>query len=92
MEPTIHPLLMSSDRTAPEPAWRGVVVAGEALIDLLQRPDGSLAPRLRASPWNLARALGRLVCKVSCLKPVSTDDFSEQLKHVQQEFAFALPD
>ena len=85
MEPTIHPLWMSSERTAPGRAQRGVVVAGEALIDLLQRPDGSLAPHLGGSPWNLARALGRLGCEVSYLNPLSTDDFGEQLVHALQD-------
>ncbi|MEI8264614.1 MAG: carbohydrate kinase [Betaproteobacteria bacterium] len=79
MEPTIHPFGMSSERTAPEPTRRGVVVAGEALIDLLKHADGSLLPHLGGSPWNLARALGRLGCEVSYLNPLSTDDFGEQL-------------
>jgi fructokinase len=85
MEPTIHPLGMSSGRTAPEHTRRGVVVAGEALIDLLQRPDGSLVPHLGGSPWNLARALGRLGCEVSYLNPLSTDDFGEQLVQALQD-------
>ena len=85
MEPTIHPLGMSSERTAPERTRRGVVVAGEALIDLLQRPDGSLVPHLGGSPWNLARALGRLGCEVSYLNPLSTDDFGEQLFQALQD-------
>lgn len=57
----------------------GVVVAGEALIDLIQQPDGRLMPHLGGSPWNLARALGRLGCAVSYLNPLSTDDFGAQL-------------
>ena len=85
MEQTIHPLGMSSERTAPARTRRGVVVAGEALIDLLQRPDGSLVPHLGGSPWNLARALGRLGCEVSYLNPLSTDDFGEQLVQALQE-------
>ena len=92
MEPRTHPLLMSSDRTAPEPARRSAVVAGEAPVDLIQRPDGSLVPHLGGSSWNLARALGRLVWEVRYLKPVSTDDFGEQLTQAHQVFAFALPD
>lgn len=85
MEPTIHPLGMSSVSTAPGRAQRGVVVAGEALIDLLQRPDGSLVPHLGGSPWNLARALGRLGCEVSYLSPLSSDDFGEQLVQALQD-------
>jgi len=68
-----------ADSPLPGPFKRGVVVAGEALIDLIQRPDGSLVPHLGGSPWNLARALGRLGCGVTYLNPLSTDDFGTQL-------------
>ena len=63
----------------------GVLVAGEALIDLIQQPDGRLLPHLGGSPWNLARALGRLGCAVSYLNPLSTDDFGVQLLGALQE-------
>ena len=62
-----------------------VLVAGEALIDLIQQPDGRLLPHLGGSPWNLARALGRLGCAVSYLNPLSTDDFGAQLLGALQE-------
>jgi fructokinase len=58
---------------------RGVVVAGEALIDLIEQADGRLLPHLGGSPWNLARALGRLGCPVQYLNPLSTDEFGGQL-------------
>lgn len=57
-----------------------LVVAGEALIDLIQQPDGRLEPHLGGSPWNLARALGRLGCEVSYVNPLSADDFGTQLQ------------
>ena len=79
MERTVQTPQTASDQLAPVPARRGVVVAGEALIDLIQRPDGSLLPHLGGSPWNLARALGRLGCAVSYLNPLSTDDFGMKL-------------
>ena len=79
MEHTVQTPQTASDQLEPVPARRGVVVAGEALIDLIQRPDGNLVPYLGGSPWNLARALGRLGCAVSYLNPVSTDDFGGQL-------------
>ena len=63
----------------------GVLVAGEALIDLIQQPDGRLLPHLGGSPWNLARALGRLGCAVRYLNPLSTDDFGAQLLGALQE-------
>jgi fructokinase len=62
-----------------------VLVAGEALIDLIQQPDGRLLPHLGGSPWNLARALGRLGCAVRYLNPLSTDDFGAQLLGALQE-------
>lgn len=66
--------------TRPEwPVRRGVVVAGEALIDLIEQSDGRLLPHLGGSPWNLARALGRLGCPVQYLNPLSTDEFGGQL-------------
>ena len=74
-----------ADRPAPNPNRCDVVVAGEALIDLIQRPDGSLLPHLGGSPWNLARALGRLGCAVSYLNPLSTDDFGNQLLAALQD-------
>ena len=69
----------------------GVVVAGEALIDLIQQPDGHLLPHLGGSPWNLARALGRLGCAVSYLNPLSTDDFGTQLLGALQESRVRCP-
>jgi len=54
------------------------VVAGEAIVDLIARSDGSFAPALGGSPWNLARALGRLGSQVAYVTPLSTDTFGEQ--------------
>lgn len=56
-----------------------LVVAGEALIDLIQQPDGRLSPQLGGSPWNLARALGRLGRTVHYRNPLSTDGYGQQL-------------
>lgn len=56
-----------------------LVVAGEALIDLIQQPDGRLSPQLGGSPWNLARALGRLGRLVHYRNPLSTDGYGQQL-------------
>jgi fructokinase len=55
------------------------LVTGEALIDLIQQPDGLLDPKLGGSPWNLARALGRLGCRVQYRNPLSNDDYGQQL-------------
>lgn len=55
------------------------VVAGEALIDLIEQADGRLLPKLGGSPWNLARALGRLGRPVRYVSPLSADRFGRQL-------------
>jgi fructokinase len=56
-----------------------MVVAGEALIDLIQQPNGMLSPQLGGSPWNLARALGRLGRAVHYRNPLSVDGYGQQL-------------
>ncbi|MEV0120044.1 carbohydrate kinase [Streptomyces sp. NPDC050703] len=66
-----------------------IVVAGEALIDLVPReasraPDGraalpDLAPRLGGGPYNTAVALGRLGSPVAFCSRVSRDAFGEAL-------------
>jgi len=61
------------------------VVAGEAIADLIARSDGAFAPTLGGSPWNLARALGRLGSRVAYVTPLSTDTFGEQFLRALQE-------
>ncbi|WP_338695398.1 carbohydrate kinase [Streptomyces sp. Q6] len=70
-----------------------IVVAGEALIDLVPQTTGpdaapdparsaapaALAPRLGGGPYNTAVALGRLGSPVSFCSRVSTDAFGEAL-------------
>lgn len=65
------------------------VVCGEALIDLIQRPDGLLEPKLGGSPWNLARALGRLGCAVRYRSPLSQDAYGRQLTAALDESGVA---
>jgi fructokinase len=55
------------------------VVAGEALFDLIEQPDGRLLPKPGGSPWNLARALGRLGRPVRYVNPLSSDSYGRQL-------------
>jgi fructokinase len=59
---------------------RPIVVAGEALIDLVRAPDGSLEGHPGGGPYNVARTLGRLERPVSFLGRLSTDAFGEQLR------------
>ena len=60
-----------------------IVVAGEALIDLVPQGEGEplpmLLPRLGGGPYNTAVALGRLGAQVSFCSRVSTDAFGEAL-------------
>jgi fructokinase len=60
------------------PAVR-IVVAGEALIDLVPDGEHALAAHLGGGPFNTARALGRLDRPVAYLGRISTDHFGEQL-------------
>ncbi|MGW1067186.1 carbohydrate kinase family protein [Streptomyces aureus] len=59
-----------------------IVVAGEALIDLVPRESGALAgllPRLGGGPYNTAVALGRLGSPASFCSRVSRDAFGDAL-------------
>lgn len=52
-----------------------IVVAGEALIDLILKPDGRLAAIPGGGPFNTARTIGRLGVEVAFLGRLSTDRF-----------------
>ncbi|RAS64105.1 fructokinase [Lentzea atacamensis] len=59
-----------------------IVVAGEALVDMVPMGDDELAPlapKLGGGPYNVAVALGRLDVPTSFLSRVSDDHFGEQL-------------
>ncbi|MFJ8076394.1 carbohydrate kinase [Streptomyces sp. NPDC096176] len=60
-----------------------IVVAGEALIDLVPQAGGGtptpLLPARGGGPYNTAIALGRLGAKVSFCSRISTDAFGESL-------------
>ncbi|GAA2681033.1 MULTISPECIES: carbohydrate kinase [Actinosynnema] len=56
-----------------------IVVAGEALVDLVPTPEGNLAPRLGGGPFNVAVAVGRLGVPVSFLSRVSQDLFGDRV-------------
>jgi fructokinase len=57
-----------------------VVVAGEALVDLLLRPDGSLAAAPGGGPFNASRALARLGADTAYLGALSDDRFGRLLR------------
>lgn len=56
-----------------------LVVAGEALIDLVPRADGALSPALGGGPFNTARAAARLGQPTAFLGGVSRDRFGEDI-------------
>ena len=56
-----------------------IVVAGEALIDLVPDGEDALAAHLGGGPFNTARALGRLDRPVAYVGRISTDAFGQRL-------------
>jgi fructokinase len=56
-----------------------IVVAGEALIDLVLAVDGSVTAQLGGGPFNVARTIGRLGGAVTFLGAVSYDRFGTRL-------------
>jgi fructokinase len=57
-----------------------IVVAGEALVDLIVGPDGGLAANPGGGPYNTARTIGRLGQQVTFLGRISTDRFGQDLR------------
>ena len=59
---------------------RGVIVViGEALIDLLVRPDGRIEATGGGGPFNTARTIARLGQQVAFAGRLSTDPFGRRL-------------
>lgn len=56
-----------------------IVVAGEALFDLVLRDDGSVRAHPGGGPFNAARTIGRLGTPVTFLGGISTDAFGRRL-------------
>lgn len=57
-----------------------IVVAGEALIDLIVAPDGTIAAIPGGGPYNTARTIGRLDGDVAYLGRISNDRFGRTLR------------
>jgi fructokinase len=57
-----------------------VIVAGEALIDVVAAPDGRIEARPGGGPFNTARTLGRLEVPVAFLGSLAEDRFGRQLR------------
>ena len=56
-----------------------IATAGEALIDLIGRPDGLFEPCLGGSVFNFTRAMARQAIGTLYLNPLSADRFGRQL-------------
>ena len=56
-----------------------IVVAGEALVDLVIDPSGRVEAKLGGGPFNAARTIGRLGTAVSFLGSLSLDRFGRML-------------
>ena len=57
-----------------------IVVAGEALVDLVVRGDGPIAAIPGGGPYNAARAIARLGVPVAWLGALSSDRFGRELE------------
>jgi fructokinase len=57
-----------------------IVVAGEALVDLIARPDNTIAAVPGGGPYNAARAIGRLGVPVAWAGCLSSDGFGRELE------------
>lgn len=71
-----------------------VATAGEALIDMMGRPDGSFMPCLGGAVYNLTRALALQGIHTLYLNPLSSDRFGRQLAQGLHDcgVGFACPD
>jgi fructokinase len=59
---------------------QSIYVLGEALMDCIAQPDGTLKPLIGGSPYNLARAAALRGADVSFVNPLSTDNFGDQMR------------
>ena len=64
------------------PSPVSVVVAGEALVDMVMQPGGNFLPCPGGAPFNLTRALARQGVGVSYLNPFSQDRFGREMQHM----------
>ena len=55
-------------------------VLGEALMDCVAQPDGSLRPCMGGSPFNLARAAALRGAQVGFINPLSSDMYGAQMR------------
>jgi fructokinase len=68
-----------------------VVAAGEALMDMILQPDGSLMPHDGGAVYNLARALGLGGVATQYLNPLSSDTFGQGLRRSLEKAGVHMP-
>ena len=68
-----------------------VAVLGEALIDLIDRDDGTYSPHLGGSPYNVGIGLARQGVSVTYLSPFSDDSFGDRLRDSMLQEGVNLP-
>jgi sugar/nucleoside kinase (ribokinase family) len=56
-----------------------IAVAGEALVDLVLKPDGRTTPHLGGGPFNAARTLGRLGLGPTFIGRLGRDAYGDAL-------------
>ncbi|PUA97522.1 fructokinase [Acidovorax sp. 107] len=71
--------MTSAPNTSTAAAPIHAAIAGEALIDLIRRADGSYLPCLGGALYNLCRALARQGVGTQYLNPLSRDRFGREL-------------
>jgi fructokinase len=59
---------------------KSIWVLGEALMDCIAQPDGTLKPLKGGSPYNMARAAALRGASVSFVNPLSTDNFGDDMR------------
>ncbi len=69
-----------------------VVAAGEALMDMIFQPDGSLMPHDGGAVYNLARALGLGGVPTQYLNPLSADTFGQRLRRALLAAGVHIPE
>jgi fructokinase len=67
-----------------------IVVAGEALVDLIPTPEGDLGVNPGGGPFNTARWLGRLGADVGFLGSIAADPLGQRLRTGLLEAGVAL--
>jgi fructokinase len=72
---------VSSDAPSGRPGGGpAILVAGEALVDLIVRADGEIVPVAGGSPYNIVRAIARLGVPAAFLGGLSSDRFGRMLE------------